>query len=493
MISFNTIPDNLRVPLAYVEFDNSRAVVGTPAMQYRVLFIGQKLSAGSGAVNTLLQVPTVDQAVALFGAGSMLARMIEQFKAANRYIDCWAVALADAGAAVAAAGTCTFTGPATAAGTLALYIGGDRVRFAVTSGMAASEAATALAAAINADTTLPVTAAVNGGVPEQVDITARHAGLVGNDIDMRLNYYSDDATPAGITATLVAMGSATAGAANPDVADAVTAMGDEWFQGIVMPYTDSANLDILETELDSRWSGTRQIGGIAYCAYRGTHSAAVTFGDGRNSALVCCMPTAQTPNPPYLWAAAVAAQTSLSLSIDPARPLQTLELTGILPPPETDRWAQDERNLLLWDGMSSWYVDAGGNVRIERLITMYQENIYGLPDPSYLNLTTPATLEYLRYSLRARITQKFPRHKLADDGIDYGPGQAIATPKIIRAEIIALAEEWAQAGLIEDLEQFRTDLVVERNADDRDRVDVLCPPNIVNQFRVFAAQVQFIL
>ncbi|HBD18681.1 MAG TPA: phage tail protein [Arenimonas sp.] len=486
-ISFNTIPGNLRVPLAYVEFDNSRAVVGTPAMQYRVLFIGQKVAAGTATVNTLLRVATTDAAVVLFGAGSMLTRMIEQFKAANRYIDCWAIALADHASGAAAAGTLTLTGPATAAGTLALYIGGDRVLTAITSGMTAAQAATAVAAAVTADTTLPVTALAADAV---VTFTAKHEGLVGNDIDLRLNYYSEDATPAGIGATLVAM---STGANNPDVADAITAMGDQWFQGIVMPYTDTANMTALEAELLSRWSGTRQIGGIAYCAFRGTHLNAITFGDGRNSPLVCCVACAQTPDPPYLWAAAVASQASLSLSIDPARPMQTLPLTGILPPPETSRWTSEERNLLLWDGMATWYVDAGGVVRIERLITMYQENAYGLPDPSYLNLTTPATLEYLRYSLRARITQKFPRHKLADDGIDYGPGQAIVTPKIIRAELIALAEEWASAGLIEDLAQYRTDLVVERNATDRDRVDVLCPPNIVNQFRVFAAQVQFIL
>jgi phage tail sheath gpL-like len=487
MISFNSIPSNIRVPLTYVEFDNSRAVVGTPAMQYRMLFIGQKLAAGSAAVDTLLQVATVGAAVAMFGAGSMLARMIERFKADNRYIDCWAIALADHASGVAATGTCTFTGPATATGVLAMYIGGDRVRVTISAAMTAAQAATALAAAVNADTTLPVTAAAVDAV---VTFTARHEGLVGNDIDLRLNYYSEDATPAGIGATLVAMSS---GASNPDVASAVTAMGDQWFQGVVTPYTDTANMAVLEAELLSRWSGTRQIGGIAYCAYRGTHGASTTYGDGRNSPLVCCVATAQTPDPPYIWAAAVASQASMSLSIDPARPLQTLALTGILPPPESSRWTATERNLLLWDGMSTWYVDAGGVVRIERLITMYQENAYGLPDPSYLNLTTPATLEYLRYSLRARVTQKFPRHKLADDGIDYGPGQAIVTPKTIRAELIALAEEWAQNGLIEDLAQYREDLVVERNVTDRDRVDVLCPPNIVNQFRVFAAQIQFIL
>jgi phage tail sheath gpL-like len=312
-ISFNTIPGNLRVPLAYVEFDNSRAVVGTPSMQYRVLFIGQKVAAGTAAVNTLLRVATTDAAVVLFGAGSMLARMIEQFKASNRYIDCWAIALADHASGVAASGTLTLTGPATAAGTLALYIGGDRVLTAITSAMTAAQAATAVAAAVTADTTLPVTAAAVDAV---VTFTAKHEGVVGNDIDLRLNYYSEDATPAGIGATLVAMAT---GANNPDIADAITAMGDQWFQGIVTPYTDTANMTALEAELLSRWSGTRQIGGVAYCAYRSTHANAVTFGNTRNSPLVCCLACAQTPDPPYLWAAAVASQASLSLSIDPDR------------------------------------------------------------------------------------------------------------------------------------------------------------------------------
>jgi phage tail sheath gpL-like len=490
MINFNTIPSNIRVPLAYVEFDNTRAVSGTPAMPYKVLFIGQKVAAGSATAAVLNRVATSDAAIALFGAGSMLARMIQMFKTLNRTCETWAIALADDAAGVAATGLCRF-GPALAAGTFALYIGGDRVRIAVTATMTALQAATALAAAVNADATLPVTATVTA--EDDVLLTAKHKGTIGNDIDLRLDYYSDDASAECIPATLTPMGGVTAGSANPDVADAIAAMGDEWFQGIVTPYTDSANMALLEAELLSRWGGVRQIGGVAYCAYRGTHADSITFGDGRNSALVCCIPTGQNPNPPWIWAAAVAGQATASLAIDPARPLQTLPLTGLLPPPETSRWTMEERNLLLHDGLSSWNVDAGGVIRIERLVTMYQENAYGLPDPSYLSLNTPCTLEYLRYSLRARITNKFPRHKLADDGIDYGIGQAIATPKIIRAEIIALASEWAEAGLVENLDQFRTELVVERNANDRDRVDVLCPPDLVNQFVIFAAQVQFIL
>ena len=489
-ISFDTIPANVRVPLAYIEFNNTRAVVGTPTLPFTLLVLGQMLASGSAVEGVPVLVTSADQAEGLFGRGSMLASMFNVLKANDRYIPTWAVPLADDDAGVAAGGTITLGGAPVSAGTLNLYIAGKSVRIAVASGATPATLATSLAAAINADTGLPVTAAVNGGIPEQIDITARHKGECGNDLDLRVNYYQGEVTPKGLTVTIVAM---SGGSGNPDLADAIAAMGDEWYQAIVCPYTDGANLAALEAELASRFDGTRMIDGVAYGAYRGTVGATQTFGDGRNSPHVSCMGTGNAPHPPYLWAAAYAAVVAASLSRDPAQPLQTLVLAGIKPPAVDARWTQDERNVLLYDGIATHYVDSGGLVRIERAITMYQENAFGVDDPSFLDITTPATLSYLRYSLRARITQKFPRYKLADDGTDYGPGQAIVTPATLRDEIIALAKEWVRDGLIENIDQFKTDLVVERDANDRNRINVLVPPDLVNQLRIFAAQVQFIL
>ena len=69
----------------------------------------------------------------------------------------------------------------------------------------------------------------------------------------------------------------------------------------------------------------------------------------------------------------------------------------------------------------------------------------------------------------------------------------MVTPNTIRAEIVSLAYDWADLGLVENIDQFSEDLVVERNLTDRTRVDVILPPDLVNQFRVFAASIQFIL
>ncbi|AXW58918.1 hypothetical protein CJO93_08400 [Ralstonia solanacearum] len=88
-------------------------------------------------------------------------------------------------------------------------------------------------------------------------------------------------------------------------------------------------------------------------------------------------------------------------------------------------------------------------------------------------------------------SQKFPRHKLANDGTVFDAGQAVATPSMIRAELIALFRDWEEAGLVEDFDQFKADLQVARSSTDVNRVDVRIPPNLINQFRVFAAQIQF--
>lgn len=487
-ISFNNIPASLRVPIVAVEFDNSRALQGTPQLMHKILVIGQRLAAGTIAEGVLTRATSAALVEEATGRGSMLSAMFTALKAANRYTDTWFIALDEAVVGVAAAGSIKFGGAVTAAGTLCFYIAGTPVKIAVAAAQAANASATALAAAINADTTLPVTAAVDGVDDTKVNITCRWKGETGNAIDLRLNYYDGEALPKGMTAVLVAM---TGGTTNPDIDTAIAAMGDEKWDAIVMPYTDAANLTALEAELLTRWTDLRIKAGVAFAAYRGDHSASATFGDGRNSHLVTCMATGIVPDPPYIWAAVNAAVADAALSIDPARPLQTLVLIGLKPPAVGDRWTLEERNLLLFDGIATYTVDSGGLVRIERQVTMYQENASGVADESYLDVTTPFTLIYLAQSLAIRFTSKYPRHKLADDGTNFAPGQAIVTPKILTAELLALAREWELAGLVENIDQFKQDLIVERDPDVRTRVNALVPPDIVNGFMQFAALLQF--
>lgn len=487
MLSFNAIPISLRTPGAYVEFDSSRAQRGLAAQPQKVLVVGQMLATGTAAAGVVVRVTTPAQAVALFGRGSMLARMFRAFKRVDETLETWALPLVDLVGGAKAAGTVVFGGLPTASGEVVLYVGGDRLTVPITASQATTSIATAVGAAINAAADLPLVATVGGST---VTMTAQHKGATGNDIDVRVNYYDGEFLPAGLTATVTAL---SAGAGNPDVTAVLTGIGDTWYPAIVLPYTDTANLTVIETELASRWGPLKMIESVAYAAARGTQGALATLGAARNSPFVSIMGAKLSPTSPAEWAAAYAAAATLSAAADPARPFQTLALPGILPPALADRFTRAERDLLLNDGVSTFTVAAGGQVQIERAISTYQTNAAGIDDTAYLDINTVLTLSYLRYSMRARIGTKFPRHKLANDGGVYAAGQAIVTPNDIRAELIALALDWQLAGLVEDIEQFKRELVVERDPTDPNRVNVVLSPNIVNQFRVFAAQVQFIL
>nr|WP_232479614.1 phage tail sheath subtilisin-like domain-containing protein [Sphingomonas sp. TX0522] len=281
------------------------------------------------------------------------------------------------------------------------------------------------------------------------------------------------------------------GAGNPDIAAVFAAIGDTVYSTMAIGFTDAATLAAVEAEQARRWGPLLMIEGMAYFGARGTQGALAALGGARNSAFCSIIGAKASPSPAWEWAATYAGVVGFHGSVDPARPFQTLPLTGLLAPAETDRFTRAERELLLRDGISTWTVDSGGTIAIERAITTYQTNAWGLDDVAYLDVNTPLTLAYLRYAVRARILAKYPRHKLAGDDGRFGAGQAIVTPKVLRAELVALFREMEEAGLVEDLDQFIADIVVERDVTDPGRVNALIPPNLVNQFRVFAGRVEF--
>lgn len=492
-ISFSGIPANVRVPLFYAEMDNTQA--GYFTQSKRAMLIGQKLSGGSQAVNTPVLVATTDQAKALFGVGSMLARMHAAFRAQDPFGEVWCMAVADAGAGVAASGTITATGPATAAGTISLYIAGQKVNVAVGATDTANAIATAIAAAVNAATDLPVTATAASAV---VTLTCRWKGLTGNDITVSDSFRGlsgGESLPAGVALAYSGSGLLTAGTLNPTLAGAViTALGDEEYDYIIHPYTDATSLDAIQAELNEsagRWSWSRQVYGHAYSALRGSLSALTTAGGLRNDAHhTIAGIDVDCPVPAYEYAAAYGGANAVGLNADPARPTQTLPLNGLLVPRAGKRFLTTERQSLLSYGIATSMV-TGGVLRVERAITTYQKNGFGQADPSYLDSETLHQLTEITRRLRNRITSKYPRHKLADDGTRFGAGQAIVTPSVIAGELIAEYADMEEQGLVENLDMFKKYLIVERNATNPNRVDVLLPPDLVNQLRVFAVLHQF--
>lgn len=490
-VPFKQIPANIRVPLFYAEVDPSYA--NTAQLNQRALLIGQITSSGIATAGVPIISNGVADAKTQGGQGSQLARMMAAYRANDPFGEVWYLPLADAAASVAATGSILFAGPSTAAGTYHLYIAGVYVPVSVASGTASTAIATAVSAAINALGDLPVTASVASST---VTITAKNKGTNGNDIDIRHNYLGSaggQSLPAGVTATITAMAS---GATDPTttLATALANLVDMPFDFIVFPYTDTTSLNTIKSFLDDvsgRWSWAVQIYGHCFTAARNTFANLVTLGTARNDQHTSIMGFYDSPSLAVEWAAAVAAATAVSTRANVGLPMQTVPLVGILAPPLQSRFLLSARNTLLFDGISTFNVGADGTVRIENLITTYQTNSFGQVDNSYLEIETMMLLMYVLRQMATMVTTKYARVKLAQNGTRLAPGSGVVTPNVIRADLIALYRTMEDNGIVQNSAAFAAGLIVQINASNPNRVDVLWPGTLIGQLRIFALLAQF--
>lgn len=490
-LSFNNIPSTIRTPGVFTEIDNSRALQGLAQNPHKVLILGQKETGGSATKEQVYSIPNETVADGYFGLGSPLSRMVRAFKLNNPNTELHAMALSEA-ATAQASGAMSFAGSATAAGTLYLMVGGEKAYVAVTSGWSEGDVTSAIEATMNANQLLCVRPSAVAASAEVLLLKAVGSGLMGNDYDIRTNYYDGQSDPPGISYDIVGL---AGGTGSPTIAGAWAVIGDEQYQHVIQAYTDADTLTSLEDELETRFGPMIDKQGHGYAGARGTYASCQTLGDGRNSPHNSIMGAHDSPTNPEVWAAALGAVASQYLNNDPARPLHYLKLKGVLSPPLANRFTRTERDLLLYDGISSFVTGSDGSVLLERVITTYQENALGLSDTSYLDICTLFTLLEIRYQYGTRMASRFiiPRFKLADDSFPVQPGTYVATAKTVKQEIISLFTQLRDTGLIENLDEFVTNLVVQRNTTDVNRIDVLLPPDLINQFRVLASKIQFIL
>ncbi|AKP34887.1 phage tail sheath subtilisin-like domain-containing protein [Yersinia aleksiciae] len=494
-IPFTNIPSNLRTPLFFAEFDNSQA--NTASTTQRTLIIGQTLPESTLPATIPVLLSSAATAANLAGAGSMLHGQMAAYLANDTAGEVYLLPLSDADSMVAAIGKITVSSPASATGVISLYIGGIRVQTTVVATDDVNTIATALAAAIEAKTELPISVVHTGDSVSEgavVVLAAKNKGAHGNNIDMRLNYLGSaggETTPESLVLTITPM---AGGAGAPDLAAGLANLQDRTFDFIINPYTDTASLDAIKAFLSDstgRWSYSQQLYGHSFAAQSGTYGQLTVAGELRNDQHASLLGIHNSPTPAYIWSAAYVGAIAQSLRNDPGRPLQTLAISGVLAPPLSSRFTLTERNNLLHSGISTVTVADDGGVQVENIITTYQTNKYGAEDDSYLQIETLFLLMFVTRYLRTQVTSKFARMKLAADGTRFAPGSAIITPNVIRAELIAQYQTLEFNGYVQDAKGFARGLIVEKSASNPNRIDVLWTGVLINQLRIFAVLNQF--
>lgn len=496
MITFNRIPTQLRVSVTLAEVDNSGARGGQAI--YRTCLVGQKTSAGSATANTLVGVSSAAHAAELFGSGSMLHRMfLGAFKndPSGTFV---ALPMDDNGSGVAATGLLTITGPATETGTLHLWIAGEYVPVTVTDGDTAIEVAAAIEAAVDAVTTLPVTATQQSPSNDhKVTITAKNDGTLGNGIDIRLNYLPGQTTPAGLGVTITAMSS---GATDVTLATGLDALGDEPIDFLVVPYTDSTSLGAIEdalSDVGGRWDPVRGLYGQAFTFHAAANlGSSATLGAALNDPGLTAWSVTGSPTWAPEAAAACACAASGALKRAPAAAHGGIRVRGVAAPASAYRYTLTERNTLLYTGIATLRFEGEGVGRcyLDTTITTYQDDSAGNADESYLHVQTRRLITLIQRDAESSLSSAFAEHSLVADATPIPPGLKAASPAKVKGHLATRHDRWLRAGWCQgETGDFVDRLVVEINADSPTRLDVQMGPVVAQPLNTIAVQNRFLL
>lgn len=486
-VLFNNIPGNIRVPFFYAEINSGGTqFAGNP----RALYIGQKTSAGAAPAGVPYgPVQSESEAVAKFGNGSMLHAMFNIARRNAPLQPFYALPLADPTGAPAAGSISVNSGTALGVtGAAVLRVMGRRLTVQVNAADTAATTATAIIAAVNA-ANLPITALVDVTLSYKVNLTARHVGALGNGIVVKVA--TDE--PNVLTAANATVTALTGGSGTPALDTPLAALGDQEYDWMAGPYADTNSLNATRdflSDVSGRWSPMQQLYGHYSTMLFDTLSNLVTFGVGRNDQHASVMGSQVSPTPVWEWAAALGAQEVEHLGTAPelSRPLQTLILQGVLPPDDKSTWWDiTDRQALYSNGIAGYKVTGDGQVAIDRLITTYQKTQAGVPDRTFLDIETMAQCMFIPRYFRNAVTNAHGRQALADDNPQNVA--EVTTPKDIRNTVVHAYNDLISLGVAENLPVFAQSVNVVRNQSDANRVDAYIPADVVNQLRIFAANI----
>lgn len=500
---FSIIPSNVKTPGAYVENDSSQASGG--AAEQNALIIGLYMTGtAAGIVDTLYAVPSTGEAARLFGTGSPIYHQIQRYRQSAPSGTLYAVGASVTGGS-AATGSWTVTGTATAAGTIYVYTGDradERLAVDVAVGDSETVVATAIAAAVTADSAY-LTAA---GVAGLVTFTARFNSTASHDIRIKYNVLGTtggEILPAGILiAYTTNMGELAAGAGTISIANAISAMGNVEFDWIGCGINDTTNLALLTMALNDatgRWAWNIKKYGHAFAAYQGTSSELTTFGALRDDQHMTVFgvegqndtgggsfdPKSLTPS--WAWGAGIMGAIATANAANAARPYKTLKAFGNIAPDPGDQFNDVERETLLDDGIATTYYSPSGGVHIQRAITTYLTDAAGQADESYLDYTTLAKLTVVNRELTSGIESKFPRAVLVDEVPAGAPSDGTFVDTVVLEGFVGgLYLGWEARGLVEDSAGFIDEMSFTRTAGNPNRVDAFLPSRITGSLLITA-------
>ncbi|KPA91396.1 Mu-like prophage tail sheath protein gpL [Pseudomonas asplenii] len=281
-------------------------------------------------------------------------------------------------------------------------------------------------------------------------------------------------------AAVSCVGIAVTGSDEPDISAALASTALGGYTILVPAWFTQAAMTALRTHINTYTDSIEQQSILGVGAVTSTISAATALAASLNSGAISLALLPGTSSSARQVAAAYAAM--IASEQDPARPLNTLVLTGTAVPPVAKRLGRTEQETCLKNGVTPLEVGAGDVVQIVRAVSTYTKSAAGADDVSLLDLTTIRTLYYVRQACRDRIRLRFPRDKLSN-----------RTPAAVRGELLDVLKKLEDLEIVEAVDDNADGLVVERSGQDVSRLNASIPADVVNGLHVFAGRIDLLL
>lgn len=441
-----------KTPRAVMAFDRQSGVKQTANTTKSILLIGQMAATSTIAANTPTQLSRETDSEA-FGIGCPLDIAAKAAFLANPNIIIWAVGITDAG--VKATATLTITVNATLTTEVWLYIMGRKCVFIANVGDTPTVQATALAAAINARTDLPVTATSSVGV---VTITAKVGGTINNTIALRV--FQPNLSGSTYTLSGALMGSGTPGSGTVSTVSATAAASQARYWLVVPLLDDTTTENAVRDYVIAQGQAEVGFGEICVTALVAALSAQTT------QALACNgLRNVQVAiNGSESWFVEIAAAAAAVMASESVatRPYNTLPLPGIKAPPIASRWLRTETRSLLDNGCTPLTAGDDGIVRFMRVVSTGVKNTAGNFDYSVLDITKVQGFDDIRDNVVLMFNTNYPRARWADSDPDGRLPADVATPAKVTTDLLNVLRDGESRGIVQQVEQYAPQIVVQK-------------------------------
>ncbi len=464
-----------RVPGNRLEFDSSRNTSSN--ITTRTLIVGL---TDKDVPSELSLLNSPNRARELYGCGQVLTMMVEKFVENNPSEEIWIYPISEEEDWLSASATFEISGEALDSGVLLLNIMGDQLEVVVSRGQSDSDVKAVIHSLLKQGTETDYQ--VYSVLSDSGELSFHHKnkGDFANNELIRI-----ESIPSGFEALNMILTGGVGG--YRDLKVLIDNLGDVHYTTMVFYQYNRSTLFNAEASLEARFGSDIQREIHVWVGRRSED-----FNDlptTLNSKHISVQGYKGSPTPSYVWVSAIAGSAVESLSLDPALPLKTKEVYGIIAPSPTDRFDEKKREYLLNNGVSTFKVDGSDRVRIERIITTYLTNGSGAVDESYLDTTTYYTLGWLRRDYLNVMDLKYARKKLGRDGGEYDPEANVVTPSDIFNETVSLLGEWESAGFIEDKKTAIDQISIKKEGDG---LSIEFGPDLINKLLSMDIKMSFI-